>query len=595
MRVVATAGHVDHGKSTLVRALTGTDPDRWAEEHERGLTIDLGFAHTRLPSGETVAFVDVPGHQRFIANMLAGLGPAPAVLFVVAADEGWRAQSAEHLAAIDALGVRHGLLVITRSDLTDPAPALAQARGHLLGTSLEGCPAVCVSAVSGEGLAELRTALDALCAELPTPDPAGRARLWVDRSFTIRGAGTVVTGTLESGALRVGDRVSVDDREVGIRYLQSLGAEVTHVAAVARVAVNLRGVGVTEVRRGSVVLTGDWHWTEVVDARVSTDEDLPDHLMIHVGTAALEARVRPLTAASEEGADGRVRHLRLTWSGPLPLQVGDRLVLRDPGRKQVLAGAVVLDVDPPPLERRGAARSRAQWLADAPERIDVSREVERRGFVDETTLRRLGADLSESGSMLRKGFWFIAPAQWQAWREELRRVVADHVRSNPLQGRMSMQAASEKIGLPLDTVVLEPLAEECELTLRDGYLMPRGAVPQLGAAEQGLQELEKRLARQPFRAPERDDLAALGLGVPELAAAVRLGRLIDLGDQIVLAPKAPALAMRELVRLPQPFTTSQARQALDTTRRVAIPLLEHLDAKGWTRRIDGTQRIVAGR
>jgi selenocysteine-specific elongation factor len=164
MRVVATAGHVDHGKSTLVRALTGTDPDRWAEEHERGLTIDLGFAHTRLPSGETVAFVDVPGHQRFIANMLAGLGPAPAVLFVVAADEGWRAQSAEHLAAIDALGVRHGLLVITRSDLTDPAPALAQARGHLLGTSLEGCPAVCVSAVSGEGLAELRTALDALCA-----------------------------------------------------------------------------------------------------------------------------------------------------------------------------------------------------------------------------------------------------------------------------------------------------------------------------------------------------------------------------------------------------------------------------------------------
>ena len=160
MRVVATAGHVDHGKSTLVRALTGTDPDRWAEEHARGLTIDLGFAHLRLPSGETVAFVDVPGHQRFIANMLAGLGPAPAVLFVVAADEGWQAQSTDHLAAIDALGLQHGLLVVTRSDLADPTAALVQAREHLRGSSLAGCASVTVSGVTGEGLPELRAALD---------------------------------------------------------------------------------------------------------------------------------------------------------------------------------------------------------------------------------------------------------------------------------------------------------------------------------------------------------------------------------------------------------------------------------------------------
>ncbi|MDO5682178.1 MAG: GTP-binding protein, partial [Propionibacteriaceae bacterium] len=261
MRVVATAGHVDHGKSTLVRALTGTDPDRWAEEHARGLTIDLGFAHTRLPSGETVAFVDVPGHQRFIANMLAGLGPAPAVLFVVAADEGWRAQSTEHLAAINALGVRRGLLVITRSDLADPEPTLARARERLAGTSLEGCPALAVSAVTGAGLDDLKAALDALLAELPVPDPAGRSRLWVDRSFTMRGSGTVVTGTLESGSLRVGDKVWVDGREVGVRHLQSLGADVKEASAVARVAVNLRGLGADIVHRGSVVLTGAWHHT----------------------------------------------------------------------------------------------------------------------------------------------------------------------------------------------------------------------------------------------------------------------------------------------------------------------------------------------
>ena len=187
MHVVATAGHVDHGKSTLVRALTGIEPDRWAEEHRRGLTIDLGYAWTTLPSGEQLAFVDVPGHQRFIGNMLAGLGPAPAVVFVVAADEGWREQSEEHLAAVDALDIRRGLLVVTRSDLADPAPVLADASERLAATSLGPGPAVAVSARTGKGLPELRAALDRLVALRPAPDTDGRVRLWVDRSFTIRG------------------------------------------------------------------------------------------------------------------------------------------------------------------------------------------------------------------------------------------------------------------------------------------------------------------------------------------------------------------------------------------------------------------------
>ncbi|MFD0478394.1 GTP-binding protein [Nonomuraea thailandensis] len=196
MHVIATAGHVDHGKSTLVRALTGMEPDRWAEERRRGMTIDLGFAWTTLGSGERIAFVDVPGHERFVTNMLAGVGPCPAVMLVVAADQGWQAQSAEHLAALEALGVRHGLAVVTRADLADPGPALSQVHDHLRGTGLAGIGSVVVSGRTRQGLGELETALARLAAALPEPDTGGAVRLWIDRVFTVTGAGTVVTGTL---------------------------------------------------------------------------------------------------------------------------------------------------------------------------------------------------------------------------------------------------------------------------------------------------------------------------------------------------------------------------------------------------------------
>lgn len=199
MQVIATAGHVDHGKSTLVRALTGVEPDRWAEERRRGMTIDLGFAWRTLPSGRQVAFVDVPGHHRFVTNMLVGVGSAPAVMLVVAADEGWRAQSSEHLAVLDALKVRTGLLVVTRCDLADPSTALDQARTELRGTSLAGADAVTVSGRTGEGLEQLVSALDRVAASLPTPAADAPVRLWIDRVFTISGAGTVATGTLTAG------------------------------------------------------------------------------------------------------------------------------------------------------------------------------------------------------------------------------------------------------------------------------------------------------------------------------------------------------------------------------------------------------------
>ncbi|HEU5269591.1 MAG TPA: GTP-binding protein, partial [Jatrophihabitans sp.] len=269
MHVVATAGHVDHGKSTLVRALTGMEPDRWAEERRRGMTIDLGYAWTTLPSGAELAFVDVPGHQRFIGNMLAGLGPAPAVLFVVAADEGWSRQSAEHLAAVHALGLRHGLLAVTRSDLADPGPALADGLSRIARSSLGEVAGLPVSGVTGAGLAELREALDELVARLPAPDPAGRIRLWVDRSFTVRGSGTVLTGTLGAGTVRVGDTLQLQGKSVTVRAVQSLNQPRQAAAAVARVALNVRGVGRHEVRRGDVLLSPDaWHCTSVLDVRL---------------------------------------------------------------------------------------------------------------------------------------------------------------------------------------------------------------------------------------------------------------------------------------------------------------------------------------
>ncbi|HEX8007575.1 MAG TPA: GTP-binding protein, partial [Trebonia sp.] len=244
MYVVATAGHVDHGKSTLVRALTGMEPDRWAEERRRGMTIDLGYAWLTLPGGERLAFVDVPGHERFVPNMLAGLGPVPAVLFTVAADGGWMPQSAEHLAAVDALGVRHGLLVVTRADLADPGPVARQALAEIAATSLGEVEALPVSAVTGAGMDELRAAIARLAAALPAAVPDGPVRLWIDRSFTIRGSGTVVTGTLPAGTIRVGQELLLAPAmlPVRVRGVQALGEPAEQVTGIARAALNLRGV-----------------------------------------------------------------------------------------------------------------------------------------------------------------------------------------------------------------------------------------------------------------------------------------------------------------------------------------------------------------
>ncbi|MGO3501852.1 MAG: GTP-binding protein, partial [Brachybacterium tyrofermentans] len=330
-QVVATAGHVDHGKSTLVRALTGIEPDRLAEERRRGLTIDLGFAWTTLPSGQEVSFVDVPGHERFLGNMLAGLGPAPLVCFVVAADSGWSAQSGDHRDALAALGIDQGLLVVSRSDLAPDrvGSVIAEARRELRGTGLADAPALGVSAVTGEGIPALRAALDHLVTTARDPSPRERVRLWIDRSFSVTGAGTVVTGTLGAGTVSREDPLELCGQERGgealVRGLQSHGGQVPSIGPVTRAAVNLRGLGTGEIGRGDALLTpGAWETTTTVDVRRLTGAELtdaPSELQAHIGTAAVTARIRPF------GPD----HARLTLSRSLPLGVGDRLVLRGSG------------------------------------------------------------------------------------------------------------------------------------------------------------------------------------------------------------------------------------------------------------------------
>jgi selenocysteine-specific elongation factor len=625
--VVATAGHVDHGKSALIRALTGQEPDRWAEERRRGMTIDLGFGWLTLPSGEQLAFVDVPGHERFVPNMLAGAGPVPAVMFIVAADEGWMPQSAEHLAVIDALGIRSGLLVITKSDLADPAAALAQASAHIAETSLGLVPAVAVSAQTGAGMTELTAALDLLCKALPEPDASAPVRIWIDRSFTMSGSGTVVTGTLPAGTVHRGDELMLAPsmRPVTVRELQSLGETAADASGTARVAVNLRGVSKDVVRRGmALVQAGRWTLTDSVDVRIrpactgsgqygpgqhgqawsrpaasqpvpgaeslpgSVAADLPRTVTVHAGAARGVARVRVL------GPD----LARLSFADPLPLHVGDRLLLRDPGSRRpgawpAVAGATVLDVAPPRLQRRGAAAAAARMLASWPGQPQAEHLLARHGLLRASTMLAMGIrELPEPVT----GEWLADPDHWRALGHQLGEVVAGHAAAEPLAAGMPVEAVRAALDLPDRRLVLALARPPFRVSGGLVQLPPAaGEAPSAGLPDQlqaALRVLRADLAAAPFASPDAERLRKLGLDPRSIAAAVRAGELMRISEQVVLAPGADQAAAAVLGGLPQPFTAAQAREALGTTRRTAIPLLEYLDQAGVTERQPDDRRIV---
>jgi selenocysteine-specific elongation factor len=568
VHVVATAGHVDHGKSTLVKALTGTDPDRFAEEKARGLTIDLGFATTTLPSGAALSLVDVPGHVRFIKNMLAGVGAVDACLFVVAATEGWKPQSEEHLRILELLGVRHGVVALTKvgpadDDLVDLAHLEVEER--VAGTFLEGAPVVDTDAPTGVGLDNLRAALDDLLAATPTAVDHGRPRLWIDRAFSARGAGTVVTGTLTGGRLHTDDELAVHPAgsPVRVRSLQNHHAERDELPPGSRCAVNLVGVAHDEVVRGHVLVRSDqWHHTTVVDASLRVLDRL-DHPVsrrgahvVYLGSGEHPVRMRILGPdALDPGTEGAVRiHL----PEPLPLLPGDRFVLRESGRAETVGGGEVLDVDP--MERASRAR---------PDR-SVDRVVRERGWVSIDELERLTGERREPDL----DRWVVDPVVLHRTLEDLRNALAD---AGP-RG--------------LDLVGLGELARAAVVLLDDaeveaGRLVPAGVADPLAD-----HPFVAALATSPFVPPSPD-----GVDRGELRELVRRGDVVEV-EGIFFASSAvdaaARLAARLLVDHPEGFTVSTFREEAGNTRKHAMPLLARLDATGMTRR-RGDLRIAGPR
>lgn len=560
MHVVATAGHVDHGKSTLVQALTGMDPDRFREEKARGLTIDLGFAWTTLPSGRELAFVDVPGHVRFIKNMLAGVGAVDACLFVVAATEGWKPQSEEHLRILELLGAAHGVVALTKVDLVDDEwrqLAHLELADHLAGTFLADAEVVDVAAAAGVGMGELRAALDRLLEGTPTAVDRQRPRLWVDRSFAAKGSGTVVTGTLAGGQVAVDDELVLlpAGRGVRVRSLQSHQSAIERSGPGRRLAVNLTGVSHDQVVRGdALVRPGQWAPSRTLDCSLTVLGAL-DHevsrrgaYQSYLGSGEHPVRVRVLGAeALEPGTTGWVRlHLPVA----LPLLPGDRFVLRESGRAETVGGGEVLDVAP--VVRASRAR---------PSR-SVERVVTERGWVEAGLLERL---TGERRAPNVGGRWVVDLGALAATRERVR-------------------AAVEAAGpLGLDTATLDE-RQRAVLETVDGLVVQGGRATVAGQTEDPLAHhpYVEALEADPFSPPppsgvDRDELRELG----------RRGLAVQ-RDGVWFSPKAFDTAAEVVARLleesPEGVTVAEVRDALGTSRKYILPVLAHLDATGVTRR-----------
>jgi selenocysteine-specific elongation factor len=576
--VIGTAGHVDHGKSTLVRALTGRDPDRWEEERRRGLTIDLGFAWCTLPGDVEVAFVDVPGHERFMKNMLAGIEAVDAALLVVAADEGWMPQSEEHLQVLDLLGITRGVVALTRADLVGEDlldVAELEVRDRIAGTSLEDAPVVRVGAPAGVGVTELRSVL----AEAVTGIPAAfgeRPRLWVDRAFTIGGSGTVVTGTLLDGPIAVGDGLALwpGERPARVRGLHRHEQAVDRIDPGTRAAVNLGGVDHGDIERGMMLgAPGDWYPTKAFLADVRTvrsaEAELRDrgayHLHVGAGTWPAQIRLVDQPAAARPGA------VLVRTRTPLPLKAGDRFIIRDVGRRTVVAGGIILDPHPP--LRSTAMRAALGVLGAAGSHRDdrATALLAVRGL---DAVARLAADSGGgnaaaglvAGGVAASHEW-VARASAQA-AATLERFHEDH----PL--RAGMPRAELASTLQIDLQLLEALiAARSDVLAASGPVVRASSfAPVLDeAAESAWDHTRQLLAEAGAAPPRRDDL---DLDNEQIHALLREGRLVAVSSEFVYLPETLDAVQRMVADLPDGFTVADFRDAVGITRRHAIPLLE---------------------
>ncbi|MBI3522114.1 MAG: selenocysteine-specific translation elongation factor [Chloroflexi bacterium] len=617
IRVIGTAGHVDHGKSTLIRALTGIDPDRLREEQERGMTIDLGFAWATLADGTDVGIVDVPGHQDFIRNMLAGIGGIDAVVLVVALDESVMPQTREHLAILSLLGIDRGVVALTKRDLVDDdwaALVRDETRVALRGTPLERAPFVEVSATKRAGLDELRAAISSVLGAAPERRDTGRPRLPIDRAFTMTGFGTVVTGTLRDGSLAIGDEVAIvpGDRRARIRGLQTHRRAIEVARPGSRVAVNLSGIDKDQLRRGLVLARpGTLAPTSLLSLRLAVLEGVSatvtndDALKIHVGTDEVMARVSVLeTAGIAAGQEGWVQ---LHLAQPVAAAVGDRLVVRRPSPSETIGGGVVADVSGERgkrradavarLERRTAPSPAARLLAS----FDVARtldEAAERGGLDTAERAAAIAALLSAGDALAIADAYLSRDSFEALAVKVERMLAMAHRREPLRpglAREELRAVASLAPKRWQAVLARLVAEGRVIERGTSLALPAHRPTLSALQEASWQRARAALAAAPLQPPAPSALEIeYGIDRALLVALADRGDLVRIGTDAVFLPDAVAsFATRVIDELASAtsITVARARDLTGSSRKHVLPLLGFLDDQGITRRV-GDERVL---
>ena len=639
MRVIGTAGHVDHGKSTLVEALTGIHPDRLKEEREREMTIDLGFAWLTLPGGEEVGIVDVPGHRDFIENMLAGIGGIDAALFVVAADEGVMPQTREHLAILDILQIQGGIVALTKVDLIDDPDWLdlveSDLHQALAGTVLQDAPMLRVSARIGDGLPQLLAALSACLADRPPRPDLGRPRLPVDRVFTISGFGTVVTGTLTDGQLRVGDEVEIlpPGLRGRVRGLQTHKRKEELAVPGSRTAVNISGINLDEIQRGEVVVhPGDYRPVRRLDVRFRLLPDVSQpvrhnlEVKLFIGAAEVVARLRLL--GSDELLPGEEGWLQLELSQPVVAVRGDRYILRRPSPGETLGGGVVVDPQPRGRHKRFSAETLARLEAltqgspadvllqallalgaaplkdviirsdlEAPRAAQALEELFASGQLLNLEAKDRSTPSQQSDTLVtNKGFW-------EQFASRAVQEVENYHRTNPLRPGMpreelksrlkALSKASPRLfNAALRKLVAEgSLEENGPLVLRPGH-----SIRFTPHQKSSLDRLLARFAASPFAPPSVKEVQ-VEVGEDVYLALLDLGQLVAVAPDVVFRKEDYDRMVDGVHRLLEQhgtLTAAQVRDHFNTSRRYVLALLEHLDSIGITLREGDVRRLRRG-
>ncbi|HET9781173.1 MAG TPA: selenocysteine-specific translation elongation factor [Candidatus Dormibacteraeota bacterium] len=597
--VVGTAGHIDHGKSTLIEALTGIDPDRLAEEKRRGMTIDLGFAHMTLPSGREIGIVDVPGHARFMRNMLAGAHGLDAVLLVVAADEGVMPQTREHLDVIDLLEVPRGLVVLTKSDLVDDEwlelvkEEVRKAAGVW--------PIVTVSAVTGAGLGDLVTQLESLLAEAQPRNDGGRPRLPIDRVFTMSGFGTVVTGTLVDGTIHTGDEMEIvpSGRLVRVRGLQRHNEKVDSVGPGNRVAANLAGVEKTDLSRGDVLASPrSLQPTRRVDAKVrvlrSADQPLRHGMQVLLHTGTVEVAARLIVLDGDSIASGGEGWVQLYLERPVAVAVHDRFVLRIASPAQTVAGGSLVDTAPRKHSRHDSAVRESLDRRAAGNVLEEELRKYPRGVTVAALLRATVAPDPDVTSLRarRLGEWIFGEDAWLSVSTRAGRELETYHESFPLRPGMAREELRGKLGVSAAAFssVVKGLVEDGRLVERNGSL----AAPdhKVAVDDGGLLRVLDETPLAPPSLPEA--MQKTGVTIEVVRALAQRGDLVRVSDDVAFSKRgfdaAVALA-KEIIATDGMVTVAQLRDRMSASRRPVLALLEYLDAQHVTRRV-GDARVL---